>query len=306
MDNLTHSLAGWALAGAGFDRRTAPAAGTLVLGANLPDVDALIYLVGSNTDALAFRRGWTHGVLAMVVLPVLLTAGVLAWDRLVRRLSGKDRPPVVVGWLLIVATIGVWSHPLLDWLNTYGVRVLMPFSGQWFYGDALFIVDPWVWLVLGAGIFGSRRRGPGPARIALLAVALYAAGMATSSRVGRAAVERQATGTAALRVLVAPVFANPARREVIRDLGSSYEEGVLRWTPAPGYRPLARRETGTALPGVPEAVGTPSGANFMRWSRFPLAVTQPAGDSLLVQLSDMRYGAGPSASWATTSLRVRP
>ena len=33
------------------------------------------------------------------------------------------------------------GQPLLDWLNTYGVRFLMPFDGTWFYGDALFIID---------------------------------------------------------------------------------------------------------------------------------------------------------------------
>jgi inner membrane protein len=37
-------------------------------------------------------------------------------------------------------------------LNTYGIRLLMPFSGEWFYGDALFIVDPWVWLLAGAAV----------------------------------------------------------------------------------------------------------------------------------------------------------
>ncbi len=30
----------------------------------------------------------------------------------------------------------------MDWLNSYGVRLLMPFSNRWFYGDALYIVDP--------------------------------------------------------------------------------------------------------------------------------------------------------------------
>ncbi len=29
----------------------------------------------------------------------------------------------------------------------------MPFDGRWSYGDALFIVDPWVWLVLGGVLF---------------------------------------------------------------------------------------------------------------------------------------------------------
>ena len=44
------------------------------------------------------------------------------------------------------------THPALDWLNTYGIRLLMPFDGRWFYGDVLFIVDPWVWLLLGTAV----------------------------------------------------------------------------------------------------------------------------------------------------------
>ena len=44
------------------------------------------------------------------------------------------------------------SHPLLGWLNIYGVRLLMPFDGKWFYGDAQFIVDPWLWLLLGSSV----------------------------------------------------------------------------------------------------------------------------------------------------------
>ena len=32
------------------------------------------------------------------------------------------------------------------------MRFLYPFDKRWFYGDTLFIVDPWVWLVLGAGV----------------------------------------------------------------------------------------------------------------------------------------------------------
>ena len=48
--------------------------------------------------------------------------------------------------------IGTLSHPFLDWLNNYGVRLLMPFSGRWFYGDALFIVDPFLWIVFGGAV----------------------------------------------------------------------------------------------------------------------------------------------------------
>ncbi len=42
-------------------------------------------------------------------------------------------------------------------MNTYGVRLLMPFDERWFYGDSLFIIDPWIWLVLAAGVLLARQ-----------------------------------------------------------------------------------------------------------------------------------------------------
>jgi inner membrane protein len=125
---------------------------TLLIGANLPDVDVLAYLDGPLAD-LQFRRGWTHGVLALALWPFLLTGAVLLLDRVVRGLTHASLPsPVRPGQVLRLATIAVLSHPILDTLNTYGVRWLMPLSGRWFYGDTLFIVDPWVWLALGTGV----------------------------------------------------------------------------------------------------------------------------------------------------------
>jgi len=43
-------------------------------------------------------------------------------------------------------------------MNTYGIRLLMPFDERWFYGDTLFIIDPWIWLVLAAGVLLARQR----------------------------------------------------------------------------------------------------------------------------------------------------
>src|SRR5687768_17872334 len=190
MDNLAHTLTGLAIAEAGLRRKTALGATTLAIAANLPDIDALIYLFGDGIDALAFRRGWTHGILAMVVLPLVLAGVMRAMTRL---LAPKTNAPATSWkWLIALSAIGVWSHPLLDLLNTYGVRLLMPFSNRWFYGDALFIIDPWLWLTLLAGIVVSRWRArrlaadaTGPARVALAVLALYIIAMATSSRMGR-------------------------------------------------------------------------------------------------------------------------
>ncbi|HEV8612436.1 MAG TPA: metal-dependent hydrolase, partial [Gemmatimonadales bacterium] len=176
MDNITHTLAGMALAEAGLKRNTRLGTATLILAANLPDLDGLSYFFGSGIAGLSFRRGWTHGVLAMALLPVLLMLALLGWRRCFDKREG-----VRAGWLLALAAIGIWSHPLLDLLNTYGVRLLMPFSSRWFYGDALFIVDPWLWLLLGFGTALSRRRARRPqadsrylARPAQIALALSA------------------------------------------------------------------------------------------------------------------------------------
>ncbi len=159
MDNLAHSLVGASLAEAGLKRKTALATSTLVIGANLPDIDALISFAGSDA-ALYFRRGITHGVLAWIVLPAALAAVMLAWDRYVRRRRDPDAEPARAGAIVALAYLGVLTHPFLDWLNTYGVRLLSPFDGRWFYGDALFIVDPWLWLLCGSSVVLARSSRP--------------------------------------------------------------------------------------------------------------------------------------------------
>jgi inner membrane protein len=158
MDPLAHTLFGATLAEAGLKKKTALAAGTLIIGANLPDIDA-IAMLWSDDAALYFRRGWTHGILALIILPFLLTAAMLLFDRyLYRRYSGSvsysknPRPPLKPGVLLGISFVAVWSHPFLDLLNTYGVRLLMPFSQTWFYGDTFFIIDPWMWLLTAAAV----------------------------------------------------------------------------------------------------------------------------------------------------------
>jgi inner membrane protein len=73
------------------------------------------------------------------------------------RLRPDAQRPVNARWLLILSTIGILTHPFLDWLNNYGMRWLMPFDGTWFYGDSVFIMDPWLWLILGIGWLAPRR-----------------------------------------------------------------------------------------------------------------------------------------------------
>ncbi|MDX1382411.1 MAG: metal-dependent hydrolase [Thermoanaerobaculia bacterium] len=154
VDPLAHSLFGAAMAKTRLGRDRALALPVALLAANVPDVDVLAYAQSADT-ALWLRRGWTHGPLGLLLLPALVAGLVL----LVARIRGPARSSPDPRRLMLVAYLAAVSHPLLDWLNTYGVRLLMPFDERWYYGDALFIVDPWMWMLLGASVFlahGSR------------------------------------------------------------------------------------------------------------------------------------------------------
>ena len=309
MDNLAHTLTGLALAEAGLRRKTALGATTLAIAANLPDVDAFIYFFGDGIDALAFRRGWTHGVLAMVVLPLLLAVVMRGLSRL--RRARPDMPTTSWRWLIVLSAVGVWSHPLLDLLNTYGVRLLMPFSNRWFYGDALFIIDLWLWLALFAGILLSRRRTlrltanpERPARVAIAALSLYIVCMAISSRVGRAVVERNADGARASRVMVSPIPVTPFRRMVVRDLGDRYETGELTFGGTTPYRSTGATASGRDTDLATAAAQTPDGAAFLSWSRFPRFATEAGSDGQLVRISDMRYADVRGRGWASVLVRL--
>jgi inner membrane protein len=159
VDPITHSLTG-AILGTTRLRRTTPlATTTLILAANAPDVDAVAALGGIEM-AVAFRRGITHGFFAIPFLAAGLTGLVAGWDRFVRRRRDPGAPPIRAKAVFLLALLGILTHPFLDWMNTYGMRFWLPFDGRWSYGDAIFILDPWLWLGMGGVVFlaHSRRR----------------------------------------------------------------------------------------------------------------------------------------------------
>jgi inner membrane protein len=316
LDNLAHSLAGAALGQAGLKTKTGLGMATLIVAANLPDVDALGILFGEN---LAWRRGWTHGPVAMLVLPPLLVGAMVLLDRWQARRGKRpaDRLPLHVGWLFALAYIGWVSHPLLDLMNTYGIRLLMPLSERWFYGDTLFIIDVWLWTALALGVWLSgrrRRRGsanPGrPALIGLVATAAYTGAMGASSvaaeRMTREAAAAQGHG--AVRTAVAsPVPMNPFRRELVFATDDSYGFGVLRWTPYPSLQ-LEPRLIPTNMddPAIAEARRVKAMSDFLYWSRLPFARVERRSDGTLVTLSDARYSQGAAAGQFTRTLRLPP
>jgi inner membrane protein len=282
-------------------------------GANFPDIDVLAYFVGPGAD-LEWRRGWTHGILALLVLPFVLTGSLLLVHRLswVRR---RTQPaPLVPKQLLLLSSIAILSHPLLDTLNTYGVRWLMPFSGRWFYGDTLFILDPWVWIALALGVYFAKWRRPGgsrPARLALAAVLIYTVTMTISGWAAGKLIAREVallSAKPARSVMAGPAPIDPFVRRFVVKQDQEYWVGTFRWLP----RPHVDRHDVLTYPrdrpphsAFDAAVLTRHARRFLGWARFPtFSVDTVAAGEYLVHLVDLRYARGPGESFGALSIPV--
>lgn len=318
MDNLTHSLAGAVLGQLGLKKKTGLGMATLIIAANIPDIDAVSALLG-GVQHLAIRRGITHGPIAMLVLPVILT-GIMIWlDGWQARCGQKrwarpvERLPIHKGWLLALAYIGTLSHPALDWLNSYGIRLLEPFSSRWFYGDSIFIIDIWIWIALIMGVWISRRREKRgqanwqrPAWVSFTAICAYifANGLITGKAEADTAltVERR-TGEVPEQVVANPMPVTFWRRDMIWQMagqnGKEYGEAqfdLLKNEPLSWTANLVRNDASPEMVEQAKALNADARA-FLFWARLPVLLQkrQPgAGAAIKLNISDMRF-QGPIA-----------
>jgi inner membrane protein len=246
-----------------------------------------------------------------VGLPFLLTGILLLAHRGSRYLGRARAAEPESKQLLLLSFIAILSHPILDALNTYGMRWLMPFSGTWFYGDTLFIVDPWVWLALAAGIYFSRRSA-GAARLALAAVMLYIGTMALSGRAARSIITREIaslSGRPVDAVMAGPVPFDPLVRDFVAEQGDEYQVGTFRWLAEPQVRNGEVKRYPRSWPSHPAfeaAAKTLPARRFLGWARFPtFEVDTVRPGEYLVHLVDLRYARGPGGSFGALSIPVR-
>jgi inner membrane protein len=152
MDGLTHSLVGLAATKAGLDRLSPYTTAACILSANAPDVDVVSIFFGGRWTLLQHHRGITHSIIGTLVLGLLIPSVLYGLERAIAKWH-KRRPRIQYRGLVLASLIAAATHPLMDWTNNYGVRPLLPWDGRWFYGDLVFIVDPYLLLVLGGAGF---------------------------------------------------------------------------------------------------------------------------------------------------------
>jgi len=118
LDNLTHTLIGITLVRAGVGRGAAGATAAMIVASNAPDVDIVTAFTGGSMAYLAAHRGWTHGLLGVLLLALATWIGALAWRR-----SSRRTPPLTSRdalRLALVCAVGTALHVVMDLPTSYG------------------------------------------------------------------------------------------------------------------------------------------------------------------------------------------
>lgn len=312
MDPLTHTATGLFLGRIGLRRWTPLATPILLLAANAPDVD-IVTLSGGSLDYLNYHRHLTH---ALAAVPVLAIACV----GLVRLIARKP-----VHWLgaCAAAAVALLTHLALDLTNTYGVRVLLPFSSRWFRLDLTNVVDLWIWAVfllsiaapflgrlvgseIGAPSSESHIHGRGFAWCALLFLLLYTGARAVLHDRALAIIEsRVYEGAPPARAMAAPDAIDPWRWKGVVETGDFYAVAPVRLGGEfdPARAAIFRKPDPD--PAIDAARASRTVQRFLEFSQFPLWRVSPAPEpegARLVQIFDMRFGTPLAPAFYVTVL----
>ena len=291
MDNITHSVVGLMLARAGLEKTTSHGTAMMVLAANAPDIDAIFWFSGTETY-LQWHRSFPHAIVftpLVALLPMLLARVRFSWPS------------------FLASLIGVFSHLLLDWTNSYGIPLALPFSWHRFHLDIANVFDVWIWAILLGGVVA----------------------MALAPRARRSLAW---TGLSALLVFEGVRFAAHARAIDLMSARSNYEgappQGV---TALPGaFNPLAWRGVVEGpgrviilpvdvvngpgvlrlypilapIPAMDAALRTRPFQVFTRWAQLPFWKVTPAAEGLRLDLIDLRFGNPDRPGFASVSAIV--
>ncbi len=160
MDNLSHSIIGFGVGELVHrslpDEADAPSQRVrhrlllvaCALASNFPDLDLVLNkLLPDPLGYLLNHRGHTHT--ALLLLPQLALLAALLWFcwPSARALLKASRPARL--GLALSLGLGFALHLLMDFTNSYGIHPWYPFTGRWFYGDMVFIVEPLFWVAIG-------------------------------------------------------------------------------------------------------------------------------------------------------------
>jgi membrane-bound metal-dependent hydrolase YbcI (DUF457 family) len=246
---------------------------------------------------LEWHRSYPHAIAfapLVALLPMLLARVKFSWQS------------------FLAALIGVFSHLLLDWTNSYGIPLALPFSWHRFRLDIANVFDVWIWAILLGGVIvmalarraniGNRRIGAFTTLAVLLA--FEAVRFVSHARAVDVMSSRLYQGAPPQRVTALPGAFNPlAWRNVIEgpgfviivpvDVADQFDDRAERLYPIAALTPAMN----AALRTRPFQV-------FSSWSQLPFWKVTPVAEGLRLDLIDLRFGTPDHAGFAVVTAIV--
>jgi inner membrane protein len=303
MDNITHTLVGLMLARTGLEKTTVRGTAMMMLAANAPDIDGIFWF--DRLRYMEYHRGYPHAlpfVPLLALLPMALVRAKFSWRS------------------YVAAMVGVLSHPLIDWTNPFGTRLLLPFTDHRYRLDINNLIDVWVWLLLWGAVAATsllrlvsteigERKASGARRgwawAALLAVLVYMSGREIlHQRAVNVLSSRLYEGAVTRTIAVLPTGSNPmVWRGVVEGAGFAI---IVPVNLAGEFDPAAGRVYRQAPPGpaIEAALRTRPFQVFNRFSQMPFWRVTPAEDGVEVRLTDLRFGTPDNPGFAGVTALV--
>jgi inner membrane protein len=276
MDTVSHGIAGSVLSRSLTDRLNARAALVLgLVGAMLPDVD--MFFLNTRMEYLRSHRGWSH---TLLLLPVFaLALAVLA------RILYRYAHHAPLSTLFLFAAVGIASHILFDWITSFGIMFLIPFSRRRFTLDWVFILDPYFTGIASVSLLATtifRPRGRVLSAIGSLVLLVYVGLCAVLHARALAVWKRMDAPPATANVAVLPQFLSPFRWLGLSDRGDELHASFFDIGPfatgSPSPRPPTR--ISEVLRSLRDFYPPPERARIQRYAKPPPSVALSQAERL--------------------------
>ncbi|HEV8610157.1 MAG TPA: metal-dependent hydrolase [Thermoanaerobaculia bacterium] len=310
MDTVSHGIAGSVLSRTLTDRHTARAALVLgLVGAMLPDAD--MFFLNTRMEYLRGHRGWSHTLLLLPLFALALAVLI----RLVYRYARHAR----LSTLFVFAAVGIATHIAFDWITSFGIMFLIPFSRHRFALDWVFILDPYFTGIASVSLLATtifRPKGRLLSSVGALVLVAYVALCAIMHSRALEIWKRMDAPPAGTKVAVLPQFLSPFRWLGLSDRGNEIHASFFdigpfaKGNPSPrpperlsdilrslrdSYPPpdrarIQRYEKPSPSAELLQAENLPDVRIYLDFARFPLATVQPEPDGTTsISFQDLRF-----------------
>jgi membrane-bound metal-dependent hydrolase YbcI (DUF457 family) len=291
----------------------------LVASGIAPDLDYASYFGGPEWF-LRWHRTVFHSVFGAAALACVMAAAFYAaesrWppSAASNRRSVKPHSPLKFAPALAVCAIGVACHSLLDIVSGSGVQLLWPFRLHWIRCPLATDFDPWIMVLLVAGIVlpqlfrligeevasGKKAaRGGTSAVVTLLLLIGYLAGRAYLH--GRAVdllLSSEYHGREPLTAGAFPSSANPFEWRGVVATDTTIEEIDV---PVKGDAAFNSDRSVTHYkppdsPALTRGENTASAQRFLEYAAFPFATLRRREDGYQFELRDFRFPSGDASA----------